>query len=91
MVTQNVNGNDAQFKVITYEELVSEEKTRQTFAAIGAGLAAAGNSMSAAHAGYYNANSTVFTPRGTYKVQTSGYSPAVAASRSQMPTHRMPN
>ena len=37
-VTQNVNGNDAQLKVITYEDLVSEEKTRQTLAAIGAGL-----------------------------------------------------
>jgi hypothetical protein len=28
-VTQNLNGNDAQLKVITYEDLVSEEKTRQ--------------------------------------------------------------
>ena len=78
-VTQNLNGNDAQLKVITYEELVSEEKTRQTFAAIGAGLAAAGNSMAASQAGYYNANSTVFTPRGTYQVYTTGYSPAAAA------------
>jgi hypothetical protein len=50
-VTQNLSGNDAQLKVITYEELVSEEKTRQTFAAIGVGLAAAGNSMAAAQAG----------------------------------------
>ena len=78
-VTQNVNGNDAQLKVITYEDLVSEEKTRQTLAAIGAGLAVAGNSMAAAHAGYYNSNSTVFTPRGAYQVQTTGYSPAAAA------------
>jgi hypothetical protein len=78
-VTQNVNGNDAQLKVITYEELVSEEKTRQTLAAIGAGLAVVGNSMSAAQAGYYNANSTVFTPRGTFQVHTTGYSPAAAA------------
>jgi hypothetical protein len=38
-VTQNVNGNDVQLKVITYEELVSEEKTRHTLAAIGTGLA----------------------------------------------------
>jgi hypothetical protein len=78
-VTQNVSGNDAQLKVITYEELVSEEKTRQTIAAIGVGLAAAGNAMSAAQAGYYNANSTIFTPRGTYQVHTTGYSPAAAA------------
>jgi hypothetical protein len=78
-VTQNVNGNDAQLQVITYEQLVSEEKTRQTIAAIGVGLAAAGNAMSASQAGYYNANSTVFTPRGAYQVHTTGYSPTAAA------------
>ncbi len=78
-VTQLVNGNDAQLQVITYEQLVSEEKTRQVIAAIGVGLAAAGNSMSASQAGYYNANSTVFTPRGAYQVHTTGYSPATAA------------
>jgi hypothetical protein len=78
-VTQNVNGNDAKLKVITYEELVSEEKTRQTLAAIGAGLAVAGNSMAASQAGYFHSNSTVFTPRAAYQVQTTGYSPAAAA------------
>jgi hypothetical protein len=78
-VMQSVNGNDAQLQVLTYEQLVSEEKTRQTLAAIGVGLAAAGNAMSASQAGYYNANSTVFTPRGTYQVHTTGYSPAAAA------------
>ncbi|HKS86688.1 MAG TPA: hypothetical protein VJR71_14495 [Pseudolabrys sp.] len=79
-VTQHVNGNDAAVKVITYDELVSEEKTRQTLAAIGAGLAVAGNSMAAAQAGYYNANSTVYTPRGgIYQVNTTGYSPTAAA------------
>src|SRR4029079_3331746 len=40
-VMQSVNGNDAQLQVLTYEQLVSEEKTRQTLAAIGVGLAAA--------------------------------------------------
>ena len=54
-VTQSVNGNDAQLQVITYEQLVSEEKTRQTLAAIGVGLAAAGNAMAASQAGHYNA------------------------------------
>lgn len=38
-------------KIITYEQLVREEKKRQTWAAIAAGLAAAGNSMNAANAG----------------------------------------
>ena len=79
-MTQNVSGNDAALKVITYDELVSEERTRQTFAAIGAGLAVAGNSMAASQAGYYNANSMVHTPRGgIYQVHTTGYSPTAAA------------
>jgi hypothetical protein len=78
-VTQSVNGQPAALKVITYEDLVQEERTRQVVSAILVGAAAAGNSMSAANAGYYNANSTVYTPRGTYNVQTTGYSPAAAA------------
>jgi hypothetical protein len=40
--------------IITYDQLVHEEKRRQTWRAIAAGLAAAGNSMSAASAGYYS-------------------------------------
>jgi hypothetical protein len=80
MVTQHVNGNDAALKVITYEELVSEEKTRQTLVAIGTGLAVAGNAMAASQAGYYHSNSTVYTPRGgVYQVHTTGYSPTAAA------------
>jgi len=78
-VIQTVNGGEAALKVITYEELVQEEKTRQTFAAIGAGLAAAGNSISASQAGYYHSNSTVYAPNGIYQVNTTGYSPAAAA------------
>ena len=52
---------------------------RQTFAAIGAGLSAAGNSISASQAGYYHSNSTVYAPGGIYQVSTTGYSPAAAA------------
>jgi hypothetical protein len=78
-VTQRLNGNDAPLKVITYEQLVNEEQTRQAFRAIGVGLAAAGNSMSVAQAGYYRSNSTVYTPHATYNVTTTGYSPAAAA------------
>jgi hypothetical protein len=78
-VNQVVRGTDVALKVITYEQLVSEEKTRQTIAAIGAGLAVAGNAMAASQAGYYNANSTVYTPRGTYIVNTTGYNPTAAA------------
>jgi len=78
-VTQRVNGTDAALKVITYEQLVSEEQTRQAFRALGVGLAAAGNSMSAARAGYYHSNATVYGPRGTYNVTATGYSPTAAA------------
>ena len=78
-VTQTVNGGEAQLKVITYEELVQEEHTRQVFRAIGVGLAAAGNSYSAAQAGYYHSNSTVYAPGGIYQVNTNGYSPTAAA------------
>src|SRR5665213_962437 len=37
---------------VTFEQLRREEKHRQTWRAIAAGLAAAGNNMSAANAGY---------------------------------------
>lgn len=44
--------------IISYERLVKEEKRRQTWAAIAAGLAAAGNSMSAANSGHYSGTAT---------------------------------
>ena len=78
-VTQVVDGKLALLKVITYEDLVQEEQTRQVVSALLVGAAAAGNSISAANAGHYNSNSTVYTPRGTYNVQTTGYSPTAAA------------
>jgi hypothetical protein len=87
-VTQRVKGNDADLKVVTYEQLVSEEQTRQAIRAFGAGLAVVGNSMSAASAGYYSANSTVYGPRGTYQVHTTGYSPTAAAIAHRTPARR---
>jgi hypothetical protein len=78
-VTQVVNGEATPLEVITYEKLVQEEKTRQVFAAVATGLSAGANSYSASRAGYYNANSTVYTPRGSYQVHTTGYSPTAAA------------
>jgi Tfp pilus assembly protein PilE len=66
--------------VISYEELVREERNRQIVSAVLVGAAAVGNAYSASQAGYYNANSTVTTPRGgTYRVNTTGYSPTAAA------------
>jgi len=74
-----VNGQLAGLKVITYEELVSEERTRQVAAAVLDGLAAGANAAAASRAGYYSHNTTVYTPRGTYTATTTGYSPAAAA------------
>jgi len=79
-VTQLVNGQPMALNVITYEQLVSEERTRQVFRGLAVGLTAAANSMSAANAGHYQSNSTIYGPRGgIYQVNTSGYSPAAAA------------
>jgi hypothetical protein len=78
-VVQIVNGQAADLKVITYEELVAEEHTRQVFAAVATGLAAGANAYSASQAGRYNSTSTVYTPRGAYQVNTTGYSPTANA------------
>src|SRR5262245_49541517 len=71
------NGEVAQLKVITYEELTQEERNDQVASALLVGVAAAGNAMSASQAGYYN-STTVYGPRGAYTVNTTGYSPAAA-------------
>jgi hypothetical protein len=78
-VTQLVGGESTPVQVITYEMLVQEEKTRQVFAALATGVAAAGNAYSASRAGYYNSSSTLYTPHGAYQMQTTGYSPTAAA------------
>ena len=78
-VTQLVNQQAVQLKVFTYDELVQEEHTRQVVAAVLTGLAAGANAVSAANAGYYHSNSTVYTPSGAYQVQTTGYSPTANA------------
>jgi len=77
--TQLVNGELAQLKVITYEELAQEERNRQIASAVLVGLAAGANAMAASQAGYYNSRSTVYGPGGGYSVHTTGYSPAAAA------------
>lgn len=74
-----VNDETVPIKVISYEQLVQEEKNRQVVAAIAVGLAAGANAYSASRAGYYNSTSTLYTPRGTYQVNTVGYSPTAAA------------
>ena len=77
---QVVNGQSAALRVITYEQLVTEERNRQIMSAVLVGVAAGANAYSASQAGRYGANSTVTTPRGgTYEVHTTGYSPAANA------------
>lgn len=67
-----------ELKVFTYEDLVREEQARQVMAAILVGVAAGANAAAASNAGYYSSQSTVYTPRGTAVVTTTGYSPAAA-------------
>jgi hypothetical protein len=77
-VVQLAGGEYRSLRVYTYEELVAEEHRRQTVQAIATGLAAAGNSMSAANAGYYNGTATVYGPGGVGTVHVSGYDPVAA-------------
>lgn len=71
-VTQVVNGQAVAMTVITYEQLVQEERTRQVAAAILTGLAAGANAYGASRAGY----GTYTTPSGR---TGTFYSPTAAA------------
>ena len=62
-------------QVITFEQLVSEERTRQVISAVLVGAASAANSYSASRSGYGSA--TVYTPRGP--INATYYSPTAAA------------
>ncbi len=66
-------------EVLTIAKLQREEQTRQVVSAILVGVAAGANSASASRAGYYRSTSTLYTPRGSYTMQTTGYSPVAAA------------
>ena len=78
-VVQKLNGQIAALKVYTYDELVGEERRRQAIQTFATGLAAAGNAMSAANAGYYNSTANVYGPGGVATVNVSGYDPTAAA------------
>lgn len=77
--SQVVDGTPMQLQIITYEDLRKEERNRQIASALIVGVAAGGNALAASQAGNYNATSTVTGPRGTYQVNTTGYSPTAAA------------
>jgi hypothetical protein len=86
-VTQDLNGRQLSLPVVPYEQLVSEERTRQVVHAVLVGVAAGANSYSAARAGYGSGygtvNATTYGPGGVYQttgmVQTSSYDPTAAA------------
>jgi hypothetical protein len=79
-VNQTVNGSTVALKVITFEELMTEERNRQIAAAVITGLAVGANAYSASRAGHYSQSSTVTTSRGNvYQVHTTGYSPTANA------------
>lgn len=86
---QNAEGDVFQVQIFSYDQLVKKEKARQAWAALGAGMQAAGDSMAAANAGYshsygnysstsYSTNSTVKT-YGSYSGTTYDYGAANAA------------
>src|SRR3569623_2403775 len=68
---------------ISYERLVKEEKHRQMWLAIAAGLAAAGNSVAAATAGYssgsFNAYGSGGWVQGNYSSYNAGQAYAAQA------------
>jgi hypothetical protein len=55
-VAQLIGDQRVGLKVVTYQELVGEERTRQAVQALLVGVAAAGNAYSASQAGYYSAD-----------------------------------
>lgn len=79
-VEQTRNGEViTDLKVLSYEDLVREEKTRQALQAVAVGVSAAANSYSASQAGYYQGQGTVYTPRGAVGYTVSGYDPRAAS------------
>jgi hypothetical protein len=87
-VVQKQNGQAvASLPVVTYDQLASEERSRQVAAAILVGLAAGANAAAAANAGhgtaYGTVRSTTYTPYGTVSrvsnVSASYYDPTAAA------------
>ena len=93
-------GDGTAVAIIGYDQLLKEEKRRQTWAAVAAGLAAAGNSMSAANAGYsrgtasYSGNTwgsvgtTSYSSLNTGTVSYSGYNAGQAYAAQSLANHQ---
>lgn len=65
-------------EVLAYTALMKEENTRQAWAAVGAGLAAAGNSIAASNAGYSSYQGSAYTSATAYG--SGGYARANATT-----------
>jgi hypothetical protein len=66
-------------QVITYEQLVQEERTRQVIGALLVGAAAGANAYSASRSGYGTYSGTVYTPRGAASYSGTYFSPTANA------------
>lgn len=66
-------------QVITYEQLMQEERTRQIVGAVLVGAAAAANSYSASRSGYGTYGGTVHTSRGSVNYSGTYFSPTANA------------
>ena len=64
---QTIKGKTVAVRIFRYDDLVKEEQTRQTVAAVGAALSGVANAMAASNAGYVNTTGSVTTygPGGT--------------------------
>jgi hypothetical protein len=79
-VTQAVGSAAVPLKVLAYEDLVQEERTRQVVVAMLVGAAAGLNAAAAANAGYSHTTSTVYGAGGIRTTHTVSYSSARAAA-----------
>ncbi|SDR64232.1 hypothetical protein SAMN05519103_09558 [Rhizobiales bacterium GAS113] len=73
------DGTTRPLPVVTYDQLVTEERTRQVVGALLVGAAAAANSYSASRAGYGTIHGTAYTPHGISNVTMNYYDPTAAA------------
>lgn len=75
---RNPNGSITPLPIVTYEQLATEERRRQTIQAIAVGLSVVGNSLAASQAGYGTYTGSVYTPRGNAFYSGRYYSPTAA-------------
>jgi hypothetical protein len=75
---QIAGGSTVAMKVFTYDELVTEERTRQVVEALLVGAVAGADVALAPQAGYRTHTTTVKSPGGSYSYRTVSYSPSAA-------------